>query len=168
MNTAEQNDSTVRSRRRISIYPVLFVVMVLMLVGGFAFILLSDKRSPFTMRGVSFGFGGPAKSMSFTSGPVAVEVTPDLAAEGWEAEYFGTGSSASSGLFYHRETRSIKLKLTRHQQPSDGQGLRYTGLDDQEEVVDSGSLAAPEGDVITIDFDVNGDQRPPARVLIHK
>jgi hypothetical protein len=130
--------------------------------------IFGGGRSIFTTKGISIRGGDLVKTMSTSVGPVSTEVTDELYDDGWRVRYLSTGSSASSGLFYHRETRSIMFSLTRDGQPSDASGLSFTAFDDQDDVVGSARLPAPEEGVITIDFTLNGDERPPQRILIRK
>jgi hypothetical protein len=168
MNQAPPLESAQPAHGRKLRYFVMLGLLVMLLGLVAVRVLGGGGRSILTTKGIGIGGGGVVKTMSFSAGPVPIEVTPELAGGGWQANYLGTGSSASSGLFYHRETRSIKLSVTRDGQPGDASGLSFTAFDDQDDVVESGRLPAAADSVITIDFNLNGEQRPPQRILIRK
>jgi hypothetical protein len=152
----------------------LFVVGVLMLLIAIAigWALFPKGRSKLTFRGIGLGRQGPTKSASFSSGPIPVTRSKQLADHGVEVAYLGTQSSGSMTLITRQETRGYQIRITSTKNELARDELGYVLFDDEDHVFRTGAVelkgpvkAGDSADTI-IEVELLGDEEAPVRVEV--
>lgn len=87
---------------------MLVIACLLLLVGGgWLCLILTGVAGSGPYRFVKLG-----QASSGIIGPITVEVTPELAKDGWAVEYLATSADVNQIAFIRKERHAVKIKVT--------------------------------------------------------
>ena len=70
----------------------------------------------------------PGGAVSGSSGPIPVEVAPELAQDGMAVKYLATSGEVEQTYFVRKERHAVKIKVTAGKEGVEKDGLSYTIL----------------------------------------